>query len=549
MCVLYVYSCMQNLDKIRFQKISLSVITVINKPIYTTRNSLKNILFYLVCVSLSSGFSFSQSETVDLLSCKQGTFTQYFFPSGELSSEGCLVDGKADGEWKSYYQSGVIKSKGQYLQNEVSGSWVFYFEDGVISNTVDYRFGLKNGEEKVYSEEGILLRKTNWKEDVKIDVEERFYGSGELEFEIAFQGGVKEGKSIQFAKDGRMIAFMTYKNDKIYSVSRFNRFNKAGEKTGVWKEFYESLNLKEEGIYADDKKHGVFRFYSTRGNLDSLKRYEFGVEVIDEEIDNNVDVVRNYHSNGTIEEETVFVNGLRNGVSREYDSSGQIIGGGIYVDDILMESGKTDKQGRYQGDWELFYEDGSVRAKGAYVDGLKHGPWVYYFESGELEQKGSFDMGELDDQWTWYTLEGELRREENYRSGEEDGFFMELDEDGEVLLKGEYKRGRKEGMWIYHVNDHREEGEFVSGKKEGEWNSYYLNDQQLFKGSYSFGEPVGTHKNWQASGVLLTVGGFKDGVMHGKWVYYNNVGEVDRVYVYKYGALVKVDGRRIAKNK
>lgn len=540
---------MQNLDKISFQRKAEPVFTLINKPIYTTRNSLKNILFYLVCVCSPLSFSLAQSEAVILPSCRQGTFTQYFYPSGELSSEGCLVSGKADGEWKSYYPSGSIKSKGTYLENAVEGTWVFYFEDGVISKDVVFKFGLKEGEEKVYSEEGILVRKTVWNEDLKQGKEEKFYETGELEYEVFYAEGLKDGKAVQFAKDGRMIAFLTYKKDKIYSVSRFNRFNKRGERSGVWKEFYERLNLREEGIYADDKKHGVFRYYSTRGNLDSLKRFEFGVEVVDEEIVDNVDVVRNYHSNGTVAEESVYVNGIRNGVSREYDSEGEIIGGGIYVEGTLMESGKTDQQGKYQGYWELYYADGSLRAKGAYVDGLKDGEWIYYFESGEMEQKGSFKMGELDNRWTWYTLEGEVRREENYRNGEEDGYFMELDKEGNILLKGDYKRGRKEGEWIYHVNDHREEGQFINGKKEGEWNSFYADEEPLFRGSYSFGEPVGTHKTWQANGLLLSVGGFKSGVEHGKWIYYKSDGEVDRVYVYKYGALVKVDGRRIAKNK
>ena len=68
-------------------------------------------------------------------------------------------------------------------------------------------------------------------------VGEKFYETGELEFEVAFEEGVKEGKTIQYAKDGRMIAFMTYKNDKIYSVSRFNRFNKAGKKSGIGRSF------------------------------------------------------------------------------------------------------------------------------------------------------------------------------------------------------------------------------------------------------------------------------------------------------------------------
>ena len=75
-----------------------------------------------------------------------------------------------------------------------------------------------------------------------------------------------------------------------------------------------------------------------------------------------------------------------------------------------MEQERLTSRVNYQGEWEMFFDDGSLRAKGSYVDGLKHGEWVYYFETGEVEQKGVFDMGELVRRWTWYS-KWKVRRE------------------------------------------------------------------------------------------------------------------------------------------
>ena len=63
-----------------------------------------------------------------------------------------------------------------------------------------------------------------------------------------------------------------------------------------------------------------------------LLRYEFGVEVIEDKLLNKSDVITSYHNNGEVSEETVYKNGLKNGVSRIFNTEGNIVEGNIFKD-------------------------------------------------------------------------------------------------------------------------------------------------------------------------------------------------------------------------
>ena len=48
--------------------------------------------------------------------------------------------------------------------------------------------------------------------------------------------------------------------------------------------------------------------------------------------------------------------------------------------------------------------------KGSYKDGKRDGPWERYYENGQLEKKGSYKDGELDGSWElYYDKNGQLR--------------------------------------------------------------------------------------------------------------------------------------------
>ena len=200
----------------------------------------------------------------------------------------------------------------------------------------------------------------------------------------------------------------------------------------------------------------------------SVNRSASGISRAKEILD-PTEVIRLYHPNGQCSEETVYRNGIKHGVFREFNTSGEIVSGGVYSDGVLLESGITDKSGKKQGKWIVYYKSGEVKAEGNYVDDLREGEWIFYYESGPVEQRGFYKKGEYDDVWVWSFKNGDKKRFEQYINGVEHGDFLEYDSLGNVLLKGNYKNGLREWNWIYHVNDHKEEGFYISGQKDGEW--------------------------------------------------------------------------------
>jgi antitoxin component YwqK of YwqJK toxin-antitoxin module len=57
---------------------------------------------------------------------------QYFFPDGQLESEGYFVDDLPEGKWVWYYPEGVIKEEGNYQKGLRIGAWYQYSGNGII---------------------------------------------------------------------------------------------------------------------------------------------------------------------------------------------------------------------------------------------------------------------------------------------------------------------------------------------------------------------------------------------------------------------------------
>ena len=94
---------------------------------------------------------------------------------------------------------------------------------------------------------------------------------------------------------------MSYKRGLIVAIEKFNRFNNKGEKTGVWKEFHKNETVKEEGPFYNNLKHGVFRIYNQRGNLQDIILYEFVIKINNDTELNETEVIRTFDENGKIE--------------------------------------------------------------------------------------------------------------------------------------------------------------------------------------------------------------------------------------------------------
>ena len=99
------------------------------------------------------------------------------------------------------------------------------------------------------------------------------------------------------------------------------------------------------------------------------------------------------------------------------------------------------KDGKFDGKWTSWYEDGQIERVWYFKDGnpaRKSTFWNY--ENGQKEFETIYKDGELDSRWSWYE-NGQKKSEENYKDGKLDGKWTRWDENGQIELEATFKDG------------------------------------------------------------------------------------------------------------
>ena len=105
----------------------------------------------------------------------------------------------------------------------------------------------------------------------------------------------------------------------------------------------------------------------------------------------------------------------------------------------------TFKNGKRDGPWVLYYDNGGFLEKGTYKNGGYDGPWVKYHDNGQLNWKGDFKNGEKEGPWVIYYENGQLRSKGDFKNGKREGPWVTYNKDGTVneVLTGTFKNGVK----------------------------------------------------------------------------------------------------------
>ena len=76
--------------------------------------------------------------------------------------------------------------------------------------------------------------------------------------------------------------------------------------------------------------------------------------------------------------------------------SDEIVNGNVYQmsDDIIIPLGKM-KNGKKDGLWTGWDDNGQKRSKGTYKDGKMDGLWTLWYDNGQKMYNGTFKNGEL----------------------------------------------------------------------------------------------------------------------------------------------------------
>ena len=118
--------------------------------------------------------------------------------------------------------------------------------------------------------------------------------------------------------------------------------------------------------------------------------------------------------------------------------------------------------------WSLTKDD-LVRRGGIFYKKFSNVPFTGTID-GKIQ--GSFKNGKRDGSWITYWDNGQLMYKGNWKNGLEEGSWVHYHPNGLLWKKGKYKYGKKEGSWVGYFDDgtlyEEGTGTFKDGDKIGD---------------------------------------------------------------------------------
>jgi len=342
-----------------------------------------------------------------------------------------FVNGKENGLSKEFSKEGLIISLVEYKYGFVVGReyinryntngkkhgvWKTFYSNDVVKYEENYKNGLKDGFFKTFDMEGNLLLIKKYIDDilqeddpdvVKLDIKIDYYESGNIKTVGSYKNNIPEGVRREYRIDGTIESAKIFRNGNITGEGIVDE---KGYKQGKWKEYYETGELKAEGTYKNNEKTGLWKWYYINGKLEQTGNYE--------EAEKPNGEWKWYFENGKVFIEENFYKGKLDGFYKEYDSLGNIITEGQYIEGLedgkwkynlgdLYQEGNY-KEGMKEGEWKSYYFNGKLQATGKFYQDIPDGKHVLYYDNGKIKEEGSYEVGKRQGEWKYYNDTGEL---------------------------------------------------------------------------------------------------------------------------------------------
>ena len=111
-------------------------------------------------------------------------------------------------------------------------------------------------------------------------------------------------------------------------------------------------------------------------------------------------------------------------------------------DEYEYEDEWNYKNGKDDGIFTKWYENGEKEFEGNYKNGKEYGIFTVWYENGEKKSERNWKDGKLDGIWTGWFNNGEKKFEYNYKNGEYCGLFTVWYENGEKEWEGNWLDGK-----------------------------------------------------------------------------------------------------------
>ncbi len=163
-----------------------------------------------------------------------------YYENGQLeSSVEYDSDGNEHGEWKFYFENGQVEILENYDHGIGIGNWESYYENGQLETKGSLGIdGYATGIHESYFENGQLWYKGEYAKDEAIKEWNIYFSNGNLQGKLSFNNGKPNGAFLVNFENGKNRVEGNY--------------SPAGKKSGNWKIYYPTGQLRADVTYEND---------------------------------------------------------------------------------------------------------------------------------------------------------------------------------------------------------------------------------------------------------------------------------------------------------
>lgn len=162
-----------------------------------------------------------------------------------------------------------------------------------------------------------------------------------------------------------------------------------------------------------------------------------------------------------------------------------------------------ESDGKFDGQYLLYYLDGSIESECYYHKGDLHGPSKFFSENGVCLSECWFYHGKKEGKATRRYLSGKVASIERYKNGTLHGKQEFYYENGTLKTVMNYKDGALDGevtlFWPSGIK--KREVMFQRGFRKGYDRMWSLGGTLIDEGEYDEGDPIGLHRRYFDDGT------------------------------------------------
>lgn len=219
------------------------------------------------CKVVKEKFENDKDKVVEYYSDCNDTTTfkrQTFYEKGQISSEGHVIKGVKNGQFKSWSEDGILTAEWEMIDGKEHGFIQCWYDNGDKKREAILNKGIKNGVCKDWYKDGDFIMRTYKNDTLWGNTYEYLVDSIKTVHVIGqYENGLETGLWKWFDKDSILYQTATLSN---------------GEYTGEYIRYYKNGSVELKGYQINDQYEGNVTYYDDKGNVTKIINYRDGIK-------------------------------------------------------------------------------------------------------------------------------------------------------------------------------------------------------------------------------------------------------------------------------